>query len=205
MDFHTEMDEVEEFLRSKKYPVHVGNNKGKKANFRRKCQAFTIQDDCLKYVHKPNRKDITEVRFLRVIKDRQYQLDIVLASHRGSGYSDESVALGGHVGREKVVDRIMQRYWWRKIVSDVNETIKTCLRCQKSSTVFKKVDSKLHSIPIKPQIMHQIGIDLCSLTNSSSDPPSPTSLSEPPSPIVQIIGVQQQEIIYKFNPITVAT
>ncbi|XP_076069784.1 uncharacterized protein LOC143041661 [Oratosquilla oratoria] len=177
----------------------------KKANFRRKCQAFTIQDDCLKYVHKPNRKDITEVRFLRVIKDRQYQLDIVLASHRGSGYSDESVALGGHVGREKVVDRIMQRYWWRKIVSDVNETIKTCLRCQKSSTVFKKVDSKLHSIPIKPQIMHQIGIDLCSLTNSSSDPPSPTSLSEQPSPIVQIIGVQQQEIIYKFNPITVAT
>ncbi|XP_076049553.1 uncharacterized protein LOC143030283 [Oratosquilla oratoria] len=94
----------------------------------------------------------------------------------------------------------MQRYWWRKIVSDVNETIKTCLRCQKSSTVFRKVDSKLHSIPIKPQIMHQIGIDLCSLTNSSSDPPSPTSLSEPPSPIVQIIGVQQQEIIYKFNP-----
>ncbi|XP_076056266.1 zinc finger and BTB domain-containing protein 11-like [Oratosquilla oratoria] len=161
MDFNTEMDEVEEFLRSKKYPVHVGNNKGKKANFRRKCQAFTIQDDFLKYVHKPNRK---EVRFLRVIKDRQYQLDIVLASHRGSGYSDESVALGGHVGREKVVDRIMQRYWWRKIVSDVNETIKTCLRCQKSSTVFKKVDSKLHNIPIKPQIMHQIGIDLCSLT-----------------------------------------
>ncbi|XP_076030966.1 uncharacterized protein LOC143019154 [Oratosquilla oratoria] len=41
--------------------------------------------------------------------------------------------------------------------------------------------------------------------SSSSDPPSPTSLSEPPSPIVQIIGVQQQEIIYKFNPITVAT
>lgn len=41
--------------------------------------------------------------------------------------------------------------------------------------------------------------------SSSSDPPSPTSLSEPPSPTVQIIGVQQQEIIYKFNPITVAT
>ena len=38
--------------------------------------------------------------------------------------------------------------------------------------------------------------------SSSSDPPS---LSEPPSPTVQIIGVQQQEIIYKFNPITVAT
>ncbi|KAK4311399.1 hypothetical protein Pmani_017095 [Petrolisthes manimaculis] len=61
--------------------------------------------------------------------DRQYQLDIVLASHRGAGDSDEAVALGGHVGRDKVIDRIMQRYWWRNVTSDVVETIKTCLRC----------------------------------------------------------------------------
>ena len=59
MDFTTEMDEVEEFLRSKKCPVDVGNDKGKKANFRRKCRAFLIQDDCLKFVHKPNRRDST--------------------------------------------------------------------------------------------------------------------------------------------------
>ena len=59
MDFTTEMDVVEDFLRAKMYSVHVGNDKGKKANFRRKCQAFTIQDDCLKYVHKLNNKDIT--------------------------------------------------------------------------------------------------------------------------------------------------
>lgn len=32
-----------------------------------------------------------------------------------------------------------------------------------------------------------------------------SSSSDPPSPTVQIIGVQQQEIIYKFNPILVAT
>ncbi|KAK4290213.1 hypothetical protein Pmani_036871 [Petrolisthes manimaculis] len=44
---------------------------------------------------------IVEVRFLGVIKDRQYQLDIVLASHRRAGDSDEAVALGGHVGRDK--------------------------------------------------------------------------------------------------------
>ena len=106
---------------------------------------------------------IAEVRYLRVIKDRQYQLDLVLASHRGAGDSNEAVALGGHVGRDKVIDRIMQRYWWRNVTSDVVETIKTCLRCQKASTVFKKVGSKLHSVPIKPQNMHQIGVDLCSL------------------------------------------
>ncbi|KAK4316343.1 hypothetical protein Pmani_012472 [Petrolisthes manimaculis] len=129
MEFATEMDEVEEFLWTNKYPVHVENDKGKKANFRRKCRAFVIQDECLKFVHKPNRRDLTEVRFLGVIKDRQYQLDIVLASHRGAGDNDEAVALGGHVGRDKVIDRIMQRYWWRNVTSDVVETIKTCLRC----------------------------------------------------------------------------
>ena len=31
----------------------------KNDNFRRRCQAFTIQDDCLKYVHKPKKKDKT--------------------------------------------------------------------------------------------------------------------------------------------------
>ena len=86
------------------------------------------------------------------------------SSHRGAGASDEAVSLGGHVGRDKVIDRIMQRYWWRNITNDVIETIKTCVRCQKASTVFKKVDSTLHNIPIKPKTMHQIGVDICSLT-----------------------------------------
>ena len=107
---------------------------------------------------------IADVRFLRVIGDRQKQLEIVEASHRGAGASDEAVSLGGHVGRDKVIDRIMQRYWWRNITNDVIETIKTCVRCQKASTVFKKVDSTLHNIPIKPKTMHQIGVDICSLT-----------------------------------------
>ena len=39
MDFTEEMEEVEEFLQ-KTYPEHLGNDKGKKANFRRKCRLF---------------------------------------------------------------------------------------------------------------------------------------------------------------------
>lgn len=104
---------------------------------------------------------IADVRFLRVVDNQQNQLEIVLACHRGAGDSDEAVSLGGHVGRDKVIDCIMQRYWRRNITADVTETIKTCVRCQKANTVFKKVDSKLHIIPIKPKIMHQIGVDLC--------------------------------------------
>ena len=50
---------VEAFLRSNQYPVNVGNDKGKKANFRRKCRSFVIHDDCVKFVHKPNKKDMT--------------------------------------------------------------------------------------------------------------------------------------------------
>ena len=106
---------------------------------------------------------ITECRFLGVIKDRQIQLDFLQSIHRGTGDSDEAVALRGRVGRDKVIDRIMQRYWWRNVTADVAETIRTFLRCQKASTVFKKMDPELHSIPIRSQNMHQIGVDLCSL------------------------------------------
>ena len=76
-----------------------------------------------------------DVRFLRVIKDRHYQLDIVLSSHRGAGDSDEAVILAAHVGRDKIIDRIMQRDWWQNVTSDVIETIKTCLRYQKARTI----------------------------------------------------------------------
>ena len=59
MDFSAEMNEVEAFLRSNQYPVDAGNDKGKKGNFRRKCRSFVIHDDCLKFVPKPNRRDMT--------------------------------------------------------------------------------------------------------------------------------------------------
>ena len=60
MEFSKEMKEVKEFLVSDTYPEHLGNDKGKKANFRRKCRSFVIQDNCLKYIHKPNSKDLTD-------------------------------------------------------------------------------------------------------------------------------------------------
>ena len=55
-----EMGEVEAFLRSNQYPVNVGNDKGKKVNFRKKCRSFIIHDDYIKFVHKPNKKDMTD-------------------------------------------------------------------------------------------------------------------------------------------------
>ncbi|KAK8375162.1 hypothetical protein O3P69_019917 [Scylla paramamosain] len=129
MEFASEMDEVEEYLRSKKYPELVTATK----------------------------------------------------------------LLGGHVGKDKIIDRVMQRYWWRNVTADVSEKIIDRVmqrywwrnvtadvsekvidrvmqrywwrnvRCQKASTVFKKVDPKLHNVPIKPQNMNQIGVALCSL------------------------------------------
>ena len=35
---------------------------------------------------------------------------------------------------------------------------------EKASTVFKKVDPKLHNIPNYPQNINHIGLDLCSLS-----------------------------------------
>lgn len=41
--------------------------------------------------------------------------------------------------------------------------------------------------------------------NPEALPPTPSVMSSPPSPSIQIVGVQQEEITYKFSPLTVAT
>ena len=67
MEFCKEMDEVEEYLKTKIYPLHMQNDKGMKANFRRKCRSFAIQDNNLQYVHKPNRKKLNGVLFVYIL------------------------------------------------------------------------------------------------------------------------------------------
>ena len=52
-------------------PVNVGNNKGKKVNFRRKCRSFLIHDDCIKFVLYINQTE------------KIWQMSIVLYNKKG--------------------------------------------------------------------------------------------------------------------------
>ncbi|KAK4299280.1 hypothetical protein Pmani_028422 [Petrolisthes manimaculis] len=220
MEFATEMDEVEEFLRTNKYSVHVGNDKVKKANFRRKCRAFVIQNECLKFVHKPNRKDMTEVRFLWVIKDRQYQFDIVLASHRGAGDSRmlSSRKLMQTLSKLRQNSKLILRRGGtnKRILSWVHDKVlrynlrradrkggkqtdpwagpyKVAQVCEKGLYCLINASTK---VTLKTKVN---GCNLKPFLEYIPEAPSVT-----PSPDVQIVGVKQEEISYKFSPLTVA-
>lgn len=45
----------------------------------------------------------------RVVTDVTEQKKIVQALHEGLGSSDEAAALGGHIGRDKVMGKILER------------------------------------------------------------------------------------------------
>ena len=46
---HVNFEDIERYIREKVYPSEIGTDKGKKANFRRACNPFTIVDGQLMY------------------------------------------------------------------------------------------------------------------------------------------------------------
>ena len=43
------------------------------------------------------------------------------------------IPLAGHLGRDKTAQRIMQRFYWPTLYSDVAQLVRTCAVCQKTA------------------------------------------------------------------------
>ena len=67
-----------------------------------------------------------------------------------------------HCGRDSTIQEISNIFFWHNIKGDIEEFIKKCDQCQKLGKI-EKVSSALHRIPIKTEVMQQIGIDICIL------------------------------------------
>ena len=76
---------------------------------------------------------------------------------------NEDVALiynhigGGHLGRDKTLEKICSRFFWKNMGDDIRRFLLTCDVCQRTSDAkFVKVDAALHPIPIKPNVWSQV-------------------------------------------------
>ena len=67
---------------------------------------------------------------------------------------------GAHFGRDKVVEKIEERYYWVGIIRDVLKVTKTCDKCQRANPKFHKTPARIHPIPVTDQVWHTVGIDL---------------------------------------------
>ena len=96
------------------------------------------------------------------ISSTEQQHTIISDVHKGLGHDPKAKAMASHCGKESTIQKISNRFFWYNIKVDVEEFIKKCDQCQKMGQI-KKVSSGLHSIPIKTEVMEQIGIGICSL------------------------------------------
>ena len=67
---------------------------------------------------------------------------------------------GGHFGRDKTLQKICSRFYWRDMTKHIKEYVNTCEQCQKANPKMIKETAVLHPIPVKTEVWHQIGIDL---------------------------------------------
>ncbi|PIK51039.1 putative gypsy retrotransposon integrase-like protein 1-like [Apostichopus japonicus] len=78
--------------------------------------------------------------------------------HEGFGVHN-NLFIGGHFGRDKTLEKVTSRYYWRGLANDVLEYVKQCEACQKSNNTFDKKVAKLHPIPVT-SVWHQVRVDM---------------------------------------------
>ena len=81
-----------------------------------------------------------------VIRDTEERGRIVGSVHAGVGDSDEARCLSAHFGRDKTVAKILGRFYWKGVTSDVNDYITRCIKCQKMAPRLEREQAVLHSV-----------------------------------------------------------
>jgi len=94
------MNERSSFLRGK-CPIFTSlGDKGKKKNFRRACNKFSIIGDNLMY--KNNRL---------VIKSKKERQQIISDIHQGIGENSKAIAMASHRGRDSTYQKCSERFF----------------------------------------------------------------------------------------------
>jgi hypothetical protein len=76
--------------------------------------------------------------------------------------SNKIFATGGHLGRDKTLEKISSRFYWRpNMTDDVKDFVSKCERCQRTNDKFTKPGSVLHPIPIEPEVWKQVNLHNC--------------------------------------------
>lgn len=59
---------------------------------------------------------------------------------------------GGHLGRDKTIQKMTQRYFWPRMTQDIKDFVRQCERCQRVNQQGKRVAPELHPIQVKTPV-----------------------------------------------------
>ena len=117
--------------------VPADNQKARKLALQ--AEYFGIEEGVLvRYppISRKSRKQMLEVRRCNVIPDGMVG-DLLYTLH--------DVTRAGHIGRDALIARVINRYWWPGMLADIYAYVKTCQICQR-----RKVDTHRARAPLQP-------------------------------------------------------
>lgn len=124
------------------------NGKDVPTNFKRKSRQFIIKDNLLYYKkYLPNKTTEKNV----VIP--QNLIQHILKSYH------ESALGGGHTGISRTIHKIQNKYYWKNLVKDVTQFIKSCPNCQQNKILNGKPIGKLNPIQITSKPLNRLTFD----------------------------------------------
>ena len=65
---------------------------------------------------------------------------------------------GGHLGRDKTLDKICSRFYWKNMTEDIKLYVQQCDKCQRSNAKFTKSGAQLHPIPVEPKVWQPVSV-----------------------------------------------
>ena len=71
--------------------------------------------------------------------------------------------MSAHLGRTSKHEKITAHFFWYGIYNDVTDQIQKCDRCQRQNSLPPILNNEMHSVPVSPHVMKQVGLDLCFL------------------------------------------
>jgi len=66
---------------------------------------------------------------------------------------------GGHLGRDKTLDKVSSRFYWEGMSNDIINFIKSCDVCQRTNDAkFVKAGCELHPIPVNAEVWNMVNL-----------------------------------------------
>ncbi|KAK3922217.1 Ubiquitin carboxyl-terminal hydrolase 36 [Frankliniella fusca] len=167
--YQVDLNEVLLYRKTRRYPSRLRGkcNRGNRKNFRRQCNPYSYNPDEDKlYYHPDNKKkknieiqtDLINKR--EVVLDKNEQLRLIKMFHEGTDSSLESASMGSHIGRDRLVRALKERYYWQTMYSQAERYCQLCITCKTINPASLKVSDVMHPVGVPTRHMAQLGIDL---------------------------------------------
>jgi transposase InsO family protein len=119
-------------------------------------QDYIIEAGVLYHLYSPRGKGTQSERLVKQLVVPQALKNDILLSYHDS-------LLGGHQGIERTYHTIRLKYYWRRMYTEIEEYVKSCLDCQRSKSDKHHHKAPLHPLPAA-EVFSRIHMDiLCSL------------------------------------------